>query len=357
MRRAARGLESVAPVFRVDLAQARTLLERIAPRVRCEPLDARLDIPAHRRIEARPGFELDVGESLERIERAARGDEPLVVTVAVREIVPDVTTDMLADVDVTHVLSAYETDFRGHAGARAINIARAARFLDGTMIAGGKPFSFNRIVGPRTAARGFVEAPVIVADEMEKGLGGGVCQVATTLHAAAVFGGLDVLERRSHSRPSSYAPIGLDATVVEDKVDLRLKNPYGETLMIHAFLPNRTQLRIELLGRAPPGKVEHFANVRERHPFCRRVAVKTELASDAFDVHQKGRPGLDVVSVVRTTLADGTRESRSYRSKYWPVPEVVWVGPGFDLAKLPALPDGAVSDADADDCAPPPQSP
>ena len=326
--------------FRFDAERASQRLAAFAPSVRREPVDARLDLAAHARVEDVPGRELDVAASLVQIAEGER-DDGAVYRVLSRAITARVTTDMLRAVDIESVLSSYETDFTHHAGPRAINIATAARYLNGAVIAPGGMFSFNQTVGARTVERGFTYAPVIVADELEPGVGGGVCQVATTLHAAAVFGGFEVLQRRSHSRPSGYAPLGLDATVVDGELDLKLRNPYESPLIVHAFLPTPTSLRIELLGRVAAAKVEHFFQVKEKHDFMRRVVVEPGLEPNESKRHQKGNLGYDVVSTVRTTYPNGERRFRSYTSTYSPVPEVYWVGAGTDPSSLPPLPEGA----------------
>ena len=326
--------------YRFDAERASKRLASFAASVHREPLDARLDLAAHARVEDVPGTELDLAASLVQIAEGEREDGA-VFRVVTRSIAPRVTSEMLRAVDVSRVLSSYETDFTHHAGPRAINIATAARYLNGAVVAPGETFSFNRTVGSRTLERGFTYAPQIVADELEPGVGGGVCQVASTLHAAAVFGGFEVLQRRSHSRPSGYTPLGLDATVVDGELDLKLKNPYESALIIHAFLPTPTTLRIELLGREAPGKVEHFFQVKEKHEFVRRVVVEPGFEPNQSKRHQKGIWGYDVLSTVRTTYPNGQRSFRFYTSTYYPVPEVYWVGPGTDPSSLPPLPEGA----------------
>ncbi|MES1178890.1 MAG: VanW family protein [Myxococcales bacterium] len=326
--------------FRFDAERAGSRLASFAPSVHRDPRDARLDLAAHERVEDVPGSELDLAATLVQIAEGGREDGA-VFRLVTRAIAPRVTTDMLRAADVTRVLSSYETDFTHHAGPRAINIATAARYLNGAVIAPGETFSFNKTVGARTIERGFTYAPQIVADELEPGVGGGVCQVASTLHAAAVFGGFEVVQRRSHSRPSGYTPLGLDATVVDGELDLKLKNPYQSALIVHAFLPTRTTLRIELLGRDAPGKVEHFYQVKEKHEFVRRVVVEPGFEPNHSERHQKGIWGYDVVSTVRTTYPNGQRSFRFYTSTYSPVPEVYWVGAGTDPSSLPPLPDGA----------------
>ncbi|HEY3665896.1 MAG TPA: VanW family protein, partial [Polyangiaceae bacterium] len=252
---AKQNLPDVPLVFRFDAQRASLRLGAFAASVYRPAVDARLDLAAHQRVVDLPGRELDLAASLVAIAEGGR-DDGAVFEVITRAIPARVTEDMLRAVDVGRVLSSYETDFTHHAGPRAINITTAARYLNGTVIAPGEVFSFNKTVGPRTVPRGFTFAPVIVADELEPGVGGGVCQVASTLHAAAVFGGFEVVQRRNHSRPSGYTPLGLDATVVDGELDLKLKNPYDSPLIVHAFLPTHGSLRIELLGREPPGKVE-----------------------------------------------------------------------------------------------------
>jgi len=333
-------LYDVPLLFRFDATRAAQGLSAFANEVHREPVDARLDLVAHVRIADVPGRELDLAASLLQIAEGEREDAA-VIPIVTRAIAPQVTSDMIHDVDVSRVLSSFETDFKHHAGPRAINIATAARYLNGTVIGPGETFSFNRTVGTRTVERGFTEAPQIVADELEPGVGGGVCQVASTLYAAAVYGGLETVQRRSHSRPSGYTPLGLDATVIDGELDLKLRNPYDSPLIVHALLPTGTSLRIELLGRDAPGKVEHFYQVKEKHEFVRRVVVEPGFERNQSKRHQKGIWGYDVVSTVRTTYPNGQRSFRSYTSTYYPVPEVYWVGAGTDPSTLPPLPEGA----------------
>ena len=327
-------------VVRFEPERAAQALERWGPSLHREPEAARIDLRAHAFIPARPGQELDLTGTMLGIAEGGREDGA-VFGLRTRAIPAPGSGDTELAVDVTRVLASYETDFTHHAGPRAINIAVAARYLNGTVIAPGATFSFNRTVGPRTEERGFASAPQIVQDELESGIGGGVCQVASTLHAAAVFGGMEVLQRRSHSRPSGYTPLGLDATVIDGELDLKLRNPYPTALIVHAFLPSKTRLRVELLGRDADGLVEHFYEVKEKHEFSRRLVIGPTLSLNESERHQKGAWGYDVVSTVRTTLPNGERRFRSYKSTYYPVPEVYWVGPGTDPGSLPPLPEGA----------------
>jgi vancomycin resistance protein YoaR len=330
-------VERIEPAFMLDQQTARRRLEALAPGFARLPQNAELDVVRHRRIDDVPGRELDVDASLARLEQRQND----AVELAFREIPARVRSEDLLQIDVSLVLSTFETDFRKKAGQRALNIRRAAALLDGALIGPGEKLSFNAKVGDRTEHNGFVWAPVIVNDEMEPGVGGGVCQVATTLHAAAVLGGLSVPARRSHSRPSGYAPLGLDATVIYGEVDLVIENPYPAPILVHAFLPSEFIIRVELLGAKRGSSIEHSYAVIERHDFYRRIIEDETLTAGQFKLKQDGGFGYDVVSMVKTTELDGTDSVRRYSSKYYPVPEVYAVGPGTPSSALPELPEGA----------------
>lgn len=322
-----------------DAGRGEVVLQQLSPLVHRDPVDARLDLVAHRRVPDRDGRELDIPQSLDAIEHWYR-DPTAVVDVATRPIPAAVRSSQLLGVDVSQVLSSYETGFGGTGQGRAVNIERAARYLSGSVLLPGQKISFNALVGPRTLERGFTWAPEIFDDELRPGVGGGVCQAASTFHAASVMGGLEVLKRRSHSRPSSYLPIGLDAMVLYGEVDLEVRNPYSVPLIVHATLPTSTRIRVELLGRPAPGKVEYSYTVTQRHEFYRRITTKPWLGTQRIK-KQKGSYGYDVVSLVRITRPNDTQETRAYKSEYRPTPEVFWVGPAVDQNELPKLPSGA----------------
>ncbi len=329
----------LAGVYRLNEASARAELERLASSYYRAPVDAHLDVSGYRRVAHVLGRALDVEATLEQL-RVLPADEATLELVF-RDLQPTVRNEDLPAVDVSQVLAHFETDFSRKRGRRVTNIRRAAELLDGHVIQPGEMFSFNDVVGDRTLDNGFITAPVIVNDMMEDGVGGGVCQVASTLHGAAVHGGLQVKSRRSHSRPSGYAPLGLDATVIYGEVDLQLKNIYDVPLMIHVKFPSRYVIRVELRGLASPAKVEHQYAVLKRYDFIRRVIEDPSLAAGEVKRTQKGGYGYDVVSTVKTKLDDGSVRKRRYPSKYYPVPEIFHVGPGTSFQDLPALPKGA----------------
>ncbi|MEZ4376235.1 MAG: VanW family protein [Polyangiaceae bacterium] len=337
---AKRGEQDIPLVWSFDERKLEVALEDLSPEVFRDPVDARLDLVGHQKIHDTPGRSLDVRRTVESIAAGQEFDENQILELKVKSTPPQVSLDMLADIDVSKVLGEFQTKFAGTGEGRSVNIARGAELLNGVVIAPGQTLSFNERVGDRTLARGFTWAPVILDDELTPGVGGGTCQVASTLHAAAVYGALDVVDRRSHSRPSGYAPMGLDATVVFGEVDLKIRNPYDSPIIVHAFIPSPGFLKVELLGRDAP-KVEYKYGVSRAYDFYRRITTKPWIKPGKRLMRQRGHKGYDVVSWVKVTRPDGTKAERSYNSSYRPVPEVFWVGPGYDLDELPELPDGA----------------
>lgn len=121
---------------------------------------------------------------------------------------------------------------------RASNVILAASRINGVVVQPGESFSYNQTILPRTAANGYVEAPVIVNKKYVPGIGGGICQVSSTLYAAMLTAGLPATERHPHSLAVSYIPAGMDATISGSALDLKFVNIFAEPLRIEASANN-----------------------------------------------------------------------------------------------------------------------
>lgn len=131
--------------------------------------------------------------------------------------------------------TAYNPDI-----SRAVNIALAASRINGVVIQPGESFSFNQTILPRTATNGYVAANVIVNKKYVLGLGGGICQVSSTLYAAMLTAGLPATERHPHSLNVGYIPEGMDATISGNALDLRFTNIFAEPIQIQAVADQGT---------------------------------------------------------------------------------------------------------------------
>ncbi|MBW2461000.1 MAG: VanW family protein [Deltaproteobacteria bacterium] len=226
------------------------------------------------------------------------------------------------------VLGTYRTRYQrsGRSRGRAHNVERATEILDGAVIAPGERLSFNDRVGRRDRQNGFTEAPVIDGGRIVPGMGGGVCQVASTLHAAALLGGLEMTQYRPHSRPSSYIPMGLDATVSFPQIDFEIENPFDFPVEVHA----RTEggrVFVELVGRADPREVEVSRQVLNRRAYETHIVEDASLAPGTRVVEQRGVRGARIART-RTFVEAGETHVQRQVVRYPPTDEVVRVGVG-----------------------------
>jgi vancomycin resistance protein YoaR len=305
------------------------------------PSAARLDFASHAATAHADGRYLDVYAAAEAAAQAFE-QEAAASTIAVPAfaIAPRASSQVVAALDVTQLVSRFETRF-GYLGdqrGRAQNIQRAAGELDGVVLMPQEVVSFNANVGPRSVDNGFAEAPEIYKGEIRPGIGGGTCQVAGTLHAAAYLGGIDVVERSNHSRPSGYIRMGLDATVVYPTVDLKLRNPYDFPIVVHSTI-DRGTLSFALYGRRRPATVRFDAATVGTSSYKRKIEEVAALPEGRVVLKQHGIPGYSVRKTRTILLFDGTSRVEVTTDTYPPTFEIYQVGPGTDLEVLPPLPD------------------
>lgn len=144
--------------------------------------------------------------------------------IPLKVLYPSVTTNMLGSEAFPNLLSQYSTSYSTRDQKRTTNLRLAANKINGTVLMPGETFSYNKVVGERTIAAGYQEAPIYVSGKVVDGLGGGICQITTTLYNAVVYANLDIVERSNHQFVPSYAPASRDATVVYGSIDFKFKN-------------------------------------------------------------------------------------------------------------------------------------
>ncbi|NLC65755.1 MAG: hypothetical protein GX752_02285 [Clostridium sp.] len=136
---------------------------------------------------------------------------------------------------VNGVLSSYKTSYGNSTSGRINNIGIAASKISQSVIMPGEVFSYNEALGSITTSNGFQNAGVIKGNKIEDGIGGGICQVSSTLYQAAVHSGVGIAQRRNHSMKVFYLDAGLDAVVYSPSLDLKLKNNYSSPIVIHSY--------------------------------------------------------------------------------------------------------------------------
>ena len=228
---------------------------------------------------------------------------------------------------ITGVVGSYETFYGGEPN-RIHNVQLVAHLVDDKLIAPGATFSFNQATGERSAEKGFLEAPVIINGELQTGLGGGVCQVSTTVFNAAYEAGLPITARTNHALYISHYPLGRDATVNYPDIDLRFVNDTPHWLLLRTFVGS-SSLVVKLYGAPQHRRVVSEAAPLElvSPPPVERKLDKT-LAPGTSAVQDSGESAYST-SVHRLVYApDGKLLSdATWYSNYRSSPEVIIVGP------------------------------
>ena len=144
--------------------------------------------------------------------------------IPLQTLYPNVTTNMIGTEAFPDMLSTYSTTYSTRDRDRTTNLQLAASKINGTVLMPGETFSYNQVVGERTIAAGYKEAPIYVSGEVVDGLGGGICQITSTLYNAVLYANLEIVERSNHQFVPSYVTASRDATVVYGSIDFKFKN-------------------------------------------------------------------------------------------------------------------------------------
>lgn len=215
------------------------------------------------------------------------------------------------------ILSEYSTKFNSKIEGRTYNIKLASDSINNRILMPGDEFSFNESTGKRGKSGGYRLAPVIIGGELKESIGGGICQVSSTLYNAALYSGLEITERKNHSIPSSYTKIGLDATVVENYVDFKFKNNLNGPVFIYSK-PMGNKMLVRVYGNASDKKeIQLYSKVTSVIP---RNVVNIDdpnLESGVVTVSDKGRDGFKVSSY-RVFIENGQRKEVLLSKDYYP---------------------------------------
>ncbi|MCL6449334.1 MAG: VanW family protein [Armatimonadetes bacterium] len=229
-------------------------IERLAAQIDRAPVEARLSLVDDRLVltPEQEGCRLDREDLRQKVAGRLTSLSAEPVEAGIQPWKPALTARELAA--VKDELAVYATTFNPADRNRTQNLMLAAREIDGIILKPGEEFSFNQTVGERLTEKGYREAPVFVSGRVATDIGGGVCQVSSTLYNAVLLAGLTVTERKNHSRPVGYVPPGLDATVSYGSIDLKFKNTTGKPILITGRI-QENRLLIRIFGRnEKPGR-------------------------------------------------------------------------------------------------------
>lgn len=156
---------------------------------------------------------VDFAVSLEEAQNLLNNSNENTITIPLKITKPKITTNQIGTEAFPNLLATYSTTFSASNTNRTTNIRLASNKINGVVLMPGETFSYNKVVGKRTAAAGYKSAAVYVAGRVENGIGGGICQVSSTLYNTALRANLEIVKRSNHRFATGYVPLSTDATV------------------------------------------------------------------------------------------------------------------------------------------------
>ncbi|MBI5701496.1 VanW family protein [Candidatus Saganbacteria bacterium] len=242
---------------------AQEIILEIAQQLDAPPVDAKITIDestgGYHIYPEKFGRKLRISNTLENLKQALDSGKPIIALDIEITTKPKITETMLREHPPVFRLSAFTTYYGTHDSKNRIhNIKLIASWLNNTIILPDEVMSLSENIGDFTAERGFKEAFVIMNGELVPQLGGGTCQIGTTLYNAVQLADLEIISRRNHSFYFNIYPLGRDATVYPGSADFKFKNNTGRPVLIKAVANNR-KLSFRIFGTSTGKKVE-FSN-------------------------------------------------------------------------------------------------
>jgi vancomycin resistance protein YoaR len=277
--------------------------------------------------ESIDGFETSLESVVAAVKQNADTSDRRTFELPGKVITPTVSSKDLPALGIKELMGTGTSTFQGSSQERATNIRVASDLLNGAVVPPGGTFSFLKTMGGIDEAHGFVEGYVIAAERTQRGVGGGVCQVSTTMFRAAFWSGLDITERNQHSyRVSWYEaggePVGFDAAVFDPGVDLKLVNNTPSYVLIEAVVGADNVLRVNVYGTKLPGevKLEGPAITNRTNPPPDVYEVDPRLPAGTRKQVETARAGLDTTITRRIVVPGQPDKVDEFRSSYqaWP---------------------------------------
>ncbi len=336
-------------------AAANYLTSKIAVQVEAEAKDAKFKTDDSGRVVefqgSRSGVGLDIEQTYQLINEAFLGrtwhDEGIAKTVAlaVKVVEPKIKTGDVNNLGIKEVLGVGISNFKGSPKNRILNIKNAANKLNGVLVKPGEEFSALANTSPFTKEGGYLPELVIKGDEIKPEIGGGLCQIGTTLFRMAMNSGMKITSRRNHSLvvnyyndPSNRNP-GTDATVYEPAPDFKFLNDTENYVLLQTYVDVKDQKLYFTLWGASDGRKGYYSS-----PIVKRwisyekdkKIVETDKLKPGEEKCQHAYIGADASFTYTRELADGKKEETVYESHYRPLPEICLVGVVAIASSTPA---------------------
>ena len=228
---------------------------------------------------------------------------------------PEITTDKIGSEGFPDLLAEFSTNYNPGAKDRTTNLKLASNKINNTVVLPGETFSYNKVVGKRTTAAGYKEAPSYAGGKVVNDIGGGICQITSTLYNAVVFANLDIVSRSNHQFVPSYVKAGRDATVVYGAIDFKFKNTRKYPIKIKSTVSGGVA-RVQIYGM----KEETEYKVKIETKITGSIPMQTVYEDDPTlekgkeKVEQKGHNGT-YSEAYKVVYLNGKVVSRTLLSK------------------------------------------
>lgn len=268
----------------------------------CEPQEPTLDPDRdYQLVESKDGVDFDVDEAKKTLAGAKEGDKvriPLIYTKA------DMSTEEYRELLFRDEMGSCTTDVEG-SDNRKTNVEMAAKYCNGTVLMPGESFSYNYGVGELTEERGFLPGPSYANGESVLDMGGGICQVSSTMYMACLYANLQIDERHCHPYPSSYVPAGFDATVAWGGCDFIFTNDTEYPIKITTTYDGYSTTCTIWGTITEPFSVELYSETIETEPYETKYELDKSLGKDEQVLDTVGIEGLTVQTYRRVYDEDG----------------------------------------------------
>lgn len=212
-------------------------------------------------IKEKDGQTADIEKLFDDIYQKMLSNVSVRVVVKTLRVPAEITADYLKE--ETYLRARFSTDYSFSSPGRKHNIQLAMKRFDGLVLKPGEIASFNKIVGPRTAYNGFVEAKIIMGGRYEQGIGGGVCQASTTIYNAALLADLEIISANNHSLRVNYIEPSFDAMVNGSWSDLKFRNSTDRNIYIHSYC-SQNRVIVEIYGAKMPYRITRHYRILSR---------------------------------------------------------------------------------------------
>lgn len=328
-------IEYTAPVAEPEPVDLQAIHDEVAGEMHNAYLDLASDPTGNTIAPSQAGADFDI----QQVQALLDSSDQRIVEAPVEFVAPQITTEDLQSKLFRDTLGSCTTKFNAGLVGRTTNVKLAASHINGTILNPGDVFSYNDVVGPRTYATGFKDATVFANGGAEDGVGGGICQVSSTLYVATLKADMEIVERRNHSLHVTYVPLGQDATVAYGAVDFRFRNNTEYPIKVVAGTSG-SSLTVSLVGTQTQNKkVEIVTQTLSSDPFQTIYEDDPSLEPGKTKTKTGGYPGYKTVSY-RVVYVDGKEVSRTLEnnSTYKRVDKVILRGPEKPAEQVPEQP-------------------